>query len=59
MGVFRVGIRDRNVEQVVSVKRFQLTGYWGMWLGLAPDDSPLLLKDTGSLEIVSLDWEAP
>ncbi len=59
MGVFRVGIRDRKVEQVVSMKGFQLTGYWGMWLGLAPDDSPLLLKDTGSQEIVALDWEAP
>jgi hypothetical protein len=47
------------VEQVVSVKGFQLTGYWGNWLGLAPDDSPLLLKDTGSQEIVALDWQAP
>ena len=59
VGVFRVGIRDRKVEQVVSVKGFQLTGYWGMWLGLAPDDSPLLLKDTGSQEIVALEWDAP
>jgi len=59
VGVFRAGIIDRKVEQVVSVKGFQLTGYWGQWLGLAPDDSPLLLKDTGSQEIVALDWEAP
>jgi Tol biopolymer transport system component len=59
VGVFRVGIRDRKVEQVVGVKGFQLTGYWGLWLGLAPDDSPLLLKDTGSQEIVALDWQAP
>jgi len=59
VGVFRVGIRDRKVEQVVTVKGFQLTGYWGLWLGLAPDDSPLLLKDTGSQEIVALDWDAP
>jgi hypothetical protein len=59
VGVFRVGIRDRKVEQVVNVKAFQLTGYWGQWLGLAPDDSPLLLKNTGSQEIVALDWEAP
>ena len=58
MGAFRVGIRDRKVEKVVSVKGFQLTGYRGMWLGLAPDDSPLLLKDTGSQEIVALDWQA-
>jgi Tol biopolymer transport system component len=58
-GVFRVGIRDRKVEQVVNLKGFQMTAYWGFWLGLTPDDSPLLLKDTGSQEIVALDWEAP
>jgi hypothetical protein len=54
-----VRILDGKVEQVVNVKGFQLTGYWGLWLALAPDDSPLLLKDTGSQEIVALDWEAP
>jgi Tol biopolymer transport system component len=59
VGVFQVRILDGKVEQVVNVKGFQLTGYWGLWLGLAPDDSPLLLKDTGSQEIVALDWEAP
>jgi Tol biopolymer transport system component len=59
VGVFRVGISERKVEQVVSVKGFQLTGYWGFWLGLAPDDSPLLLKDTGSQEIIALEWQAP
>jgi Tol biopolymer transport system component len=58
-GLFRVGIRDRKVDQVVNLKGFQLTGYFGMSLTLAPDDSPLLLKDTGSQEIVALDWQAP
>jgi eukaryotic-like serine/threonine-protein kinase len=58
-GLFRVGIRDRKVEQVANLKGYQMTGYWGFWLGLAPDDSPLLLKDTGSQEIVALDWQAP
>jgi len=58
-GVFRIGIRDRKVEQVVNLKGFQMTGYWGLWLSLAPDDSPLLLKDAGSQEIVALDWQVP
>lgn len=58
-GIFRIGIRDRKVEQMVNLKGFQMTGYWGLWLGLAPDDSPLLLKDTGSQEIVALTWQAP
>jgi eukaryotic-like serine/threonine-protein kinase len=58
-GVLRVGIRDRKVEQVASLKGFPTTGYFGFWLGIAPDDSPLVLKDTGTQEIVSLDWQAP
>jgi hypothetical protein len=26
---------------------------------LAPDDSPLLLRDTGTQEIYALDWQVP
>jgi len=58
-GIMRVGIRDRKVEPVVRLKGFQMTGYFGFWFGLAPDDSPLLLRDTGTREIVALDWHAP
>ena len=57
--VLRVGISDRKVEQVVDLKNFRMAGYFGFWLGLAPDDSPLLLRDTGTQEIYALDWEAP
>jgi hypothetical protein len=28
-------------------------------VGLAPDDSLLLLKDTGTQDIYALDWEVP
>ncbi len=36
-----------------------MTGYWNLWLGLTPDDSPLLLKDTGTHEVVSMEWHEP
>ena len=58
-GVMRVKVADRKIEQVASLIDFQQTGYFGFWLGLAPDDSPLLLKDTGTQEIVALDWHGP
>ena len=58
-GVMRAKVTDRRIEQVVSLKDFQQTGYFGFWLGLALDDSPLLLKDTGKQEIIALDWHAP
>jgi Tol biopolymer transport system component len=57
--VMRVRIRDRKLERVADLKNFRQTGYWGFWLGLALDDSPLLLRDTGTQEIYALDWEAP
>jgi eukaryotic-like serine/threonine-protein kinase len=57
--VLRVRISDRKVEQVVDLKNFRMAGYWGFWLGVAPDDSPLLLRNTGTQEIYALDWEAP
>lgn len=54
--VMRVHIRDHKIERVADLKNFRQTGYFGVWLGLAPDDSPLLLRDTGTQEIYALDW---
>ena len=31
----------------------------GSWFGLAPDDSPLVLRDIGIQDIYALDWKAP
>jgi Tol biopolymer transport system component len=57
--VMRVRISDRKLERVADLKNFPQTGSYGLWLGMAPDDSPLLLRDTGTQEIYSLDWQAP
>ncbi len=57
--VMRVRISDRKLERVADLKNFPQTGSYGIWLGMAPDDSPLLLRDTGTQEIYSLDWQAP
>jgi serine/threonine protein kinase/Tol biopolymer transport system component len=56
--VMRIRIRDRKIEQVADLKNFRQTGYWSVWLGLAPDDSPLLLRDTGTQDVYALDWQA-
>jgi len=57
--VMRVRLRDRKVERVADLKNFRQAGFYNVWLSLAPDDSPLLLRDTGTEEIYSLDWAAP
>jgi Tol biopolymer transport system component len=57
--VLRVQVSERKVERVADLKSLSITGYLGGWLGLAPDDSPLLLRDAGSQDIYALDWETP
>ncbi len=58
--MLRVDIRNRKVERVGDLKVLRIVnGFYGYWLGLAPDDSPLFLKDVGGQDVYALDWEAP
>jgi Tol biopolymer transport system component/DNA-binding winged helix-turn-helix (wHTH) protein len=56
---YRLRVRDRKLEQVFSLEHVPLTGNLGGWTGLAPDDSPLVLRNVGVNEVYALDWEAP
>ena len=49
---------DRKVEQVADLAKLPTTGNLGPWVGLDSDDSPLLLKDTGTQDVYALDWQA-
>jgi eukaryotic-like serine/threonine-protein kinase len=56
----RVRISDHKFEQVVSLKAVSRAwGNFGMWAGLAPDDSPLLTRAAGTQEIYALDVDFP
>ena len=60
--VFRARISDHKLERVTNLDSFRRAESAGMifpWMGLAPDDSPLLVRDVGTQEIYALDWEAP
>jgi serine/threonine protein kinase/Tol biopolymer transport system component len=58
--VFSVRIADRKLEEIESLKdAHQATGFFGAWFGLAPDDSPLILRNTATQEIYALDVELP
>ena len=54
--VMRVHLTDHKVERVADLKNFRQAGFFNVWLGMAPDDSPLLLRDTGTQEVYALDW---
>jgi eukaryotic-like serine/threonine-protein kinase len=55
--VKRVRIDDGHAEVVARLTGLIQGGYG--WMGLAADDSPLLVRDGGTQEIYALDWEAP
>jgi Tol biopolymer transport system component/DNA-binding winged helix-turn-helix (wHTH) protein len=57
---YRIRISDRKLERLFSLKSVRrLWGPLGEWTGLAPDDSPLLVRDTSSQEIYALDFQVP
>ncbi len=57
--VVRIRVSDHKIEPVVDIKNFSATGRYGSCLSLAPDDSPLLLRDTGAQDVYSIDWQEP
>jgi len=57
---YRVRISDHKLERLFSLKGVRrFWGQFGQWTGLAPDDSPLLVRDIGTQEIYAIDWQAP
>jgi len=57
---FRLRIDDRQIEQLASFKDLRVApGYTGPWIGWAPDDSPLVLRDTGIQDVYALEWQTP
>jgi eukaryotic-like serine/threonine-protein kinase len=57
--VVRIRISDHREEQVADLTNFVSAGRYGGALALTPDDSPLLLRDTGSQDVYSVDWQSP
>jgi Tol biopolymer transport system component len=58
--VVRVSVTNGKVERLLDLKEIP-RGFdpWEFWVGLAPDDSPLLMRDRSTQEIYSLDVRFP
>src|SRR5580692_9138979 len=57
---FRAQVSSGKLERIFSLKDFQAAGgAFGNWSGLAPDESPLVVRDASIQEIYSLDWDRP
>ena len=58
--IYRVRMSDRKMETVASLKNFRRVILpFQAWMGLTPDGSPLLMRDTGTQEVYALDFEEP
>ena len=57
--VERIRVQDGKLDQLVDLKNFVLTGLGGGAVSVAPDGSPLLLRDRGTQDIYALDWVQP
>lgn len=55
----RFDLSTRRFETVVSLKDYRITGNKLAWLGIALDNSPIILKDAGSQEVYALEWHTP
>ncbi len=48
------------MERVADIRHFnRVVQAWVSWMGLTPEGSPLLMRETGSQEVYALDLEAP
>ena len=61
MTFYRVRIADHNLERVADfmVPKGFMPGNFGKWSGLAPDGSPLFVRDLSDEEIYALDVDLP
>lgn len=56
--MYQVKVGDHTPEKMVDMRGFRpYYGIWGIWHGLTPDDSLLVIRDSSTQEIYALDLE--
>jgi len=53
--LYRVRVSDGRIEQLKSLEGYPSTSYW--WSGVALDDSPIILRNLGAVEVYALELE--
>jgi Tol biopolymer transport system component len=58
--IYRVRLSDHKLEEVVNLKDFHQAPFTvGGWMGIDPDDAPLLVRDAGTQDIHALTLDLP
>ena len=54
-------LRERRVRKVADLGPIQPAApvFYHGWVGLDPQDAPVVLRDTSTYELYALDWEQP
>ena len=55
--ILRIPITGGKAKVVVDLKGFLFTGALGLWFGLDPTDTPLLLRDVSTTDVYALTLE--
>jgi len=59
-GYWRIAVAEGQLQRVASLKSIRrFWAVWGPWSGLAPDGSPLVIRDISNQEIYALDLQLP
>jgi Tol biopolymer transport system component len=59
-GFYRIRVADWHLERLLSLKDIhRFTDVIGFWSGMAPDGSPVLVRDISTQEIYALDVDFP
>lgn len=58
--IYRYDLRRRLMNKVADLGLIDLTALsFSVWMGLDPEDAPIILRQQGIWDIYVLDWEAP
>ena len=57
----RFSLRDRRLEPLADLGSIQTTSpiLAAWWVGLDPQDAPIILQDLSTSEMYALEWEQP
>jgi Tol biopolymer transport system component len=55
--IYRIQVKGGEEELVADLKDWRFTSSYWAWMGLDPDDAPLLMRDTGSTDLYALTLE--
>jgi len=57
--VMRARMSDLHAERIADLKNVATVGQYRFWFALTPDGSFMLLRDAGTSDVYSLDWQEP